>query len=421
MIRIGFITHGLNTGGIERSITRIASLLDRDHFQPVVICLGETGPAAGWLPDDVPVIEIRKRAGNDISATRRLATILRKQEIDLIQSHNWGTLIESVIARKLSRTPAHIHAERGTVLGRVDTGGGLKYRLRALAMRTALRTVSHVMSNAHAVAKRVEERCGYPVNQIEVIPNGVPEISVDNQHAIGRQLRTSLGLSSNATLLGTIGRLHPVKGFDTLLHAISHRFPEFQDMHLVIVGEGDQRVELEAIIKEKSLCDHVHLVGHQENTDEWMAGFDIYVNSSRSEGMSQSICEAMSAGLPIVATDVGDAKQMICREELPCGLVCPSEDARALAKSISGLLSDNELLACYGRNSVDCHRLHYSEKRFIECIEHLYFKTMDRRGSPLAQEKSLPNTTAKVEQSNSQEPETRFQITNRQREATKGT
>ena len=141
MIRIAFVVHGMQVGGIERSVTRIVAGLDRGRFEPVVICLDRTGPAATWLPKDVSLVEIKKRSGNDLASIRRLASVFRNCKIDIVQSHNWGTLIETVIARKIAGVSRHIHAERGTVLGQV-IASGWKHRVRSAAMKVALKTGS---------------------------------------------------------------------------------------------------------------------------------------------------------------------------------------------------------------------------------------------------------------------------------------
>ena len=76
MIRIAFIVHGMQTGGIERSVTRVIKGLNREKFEVIVICLDRSGPAANWLADDIPVFEIKKRSGNDFLAIKRLANLL---------------------------------------------------------------------------------------------------------------------------------------------------------------------------------------------------------------------------------------------------------------------------------------------------------------------------------------------------------
>ena len=147
MVRIAFIVHGMQTGGIERSVTRVIRGLNQEYFEAIVVCLDRTGPAADWLDDDVPVFEIKKRHGNDLLAIKRLANLLRQEEIDIVQSHNWGTLIETVIARKIAGVSHHIHAERGTVLGQV-VAKGWKHLVRSTAMKTALKTCLLYTSDA---------------------------------------------------------------------------------------------------------------------------------------------------------------------------------------------------------------------------------------------------------------------------------
>src|SRR5690606_36596694 len=136
------------------------------------------------------------------------------------QSHNWGTLVECVFARKLVHTPYHVHAERGTVMGMVDAGG-LRYSLRAAAMRMALRPVDRVISSAHAVAHRVEQRSGFPASRIQIISNGVLGVAAENRAAIRREIRQQLGISEHAFLMGSVGRLSHVKGYDLALRAFA--------------------------------------------------------------------------------------------------------------------------------------------------------------------------------------------------------
>ncbi|MCO8122495.1 glycosyltransferase [Stieleria sp. TO1_6] len=376
MIRLGFVVHSLQPGGIERSVTRIVAGLDRELFEPTVICLERSGPAAAWLPNDVPVVEIKKRAGNDLGSVLRLANELRSRKIDLVQSHNWGTLIETVTARKWGGIQAHIHAERGTVMGTLGSGG-VRGRLRALAMRTALRSVDLVTSNAHAVARRVENRCAYPADKIKIIPNGIAGYGCHDHKYHRNQIRKNLGIDNNTLLIGAIGRLHPVKGFDILVTAFSKLSVSHPDVHLVIVGDGQQRPDLENRINLDGVSDRIHLVGHHDRVEGWLKSFDLFVNSSRSEGMSQSMVEAMSVGLPIVATDVGDASRMIVHRPEACGITCPPENDQLLAEAMARLLDDFALRTEYSANGRRIHERYYGVETFNQSMEKLYLDTMN--------------------------------------------
>ena len=379
MVRIAFVVHGMQTGGIERSVTRVIKGLNRESFEPIVVCLGRSGPAANWLADDVPLFEIKKRSGNDLLAIKRLANLLRHQEIDIVQSHNWGTLIETAVARKIAGVDHHVHAERGTVLGQV-VAHGWKHRIRSAAMKAVLKTVDRVMSNSYEVAQRVESRCGYAAERITVIPNGVEGFPDCDQQLAKSEIRNQLGIKADAVLVGSVGRLKHVKGYDILINAFS-QIPD-ENAQLVLIGDGSEKESLKNLVKHRRIENRVHFVGHQNDVSNWLAALDIYDNSSRSEGMSQSIVEAMSIGLPIVATDVGDAKRMLLREPKSSGLICDPNEPSAMAQVIQSLVADTTLRNELGRNSLACHRNYYTESIFNHSFREMYEQVVGKSTNP---------------------------------------
>ncbi|MEE2936848.1 MAG: glycosyltransferase [Planctomycetota bacterium] len=375
---MAFLVHSLRTGGIERSVTRIVNGLNTKLFRPVIICLDRSGPAANWLEVDVDIIEIKKRSGNDFRAVRRLAKVLATQKADILQSHNWGTLMEGGVARRLANTPYHIHAERGTVLGVVEPAG-VKHWIRAVAMGRALRRVDQVLSNSEAVAARVQQRCGYPSDKIVIVPNGVPTIAQCDAERLREQMRAQLGLQQNSTLIGSVGRLAKVKGFDIAVSAFSHLAAEMPDLQLLLVGDGPERDRLEAASVQAGMNERVHMVGRQPDVVPWLAAMDVYFNSSLSEGMSQSIVEAMSVGLPVVATEVGENVNLVKDPDSPCGLICEPNSAESLASSLRAIVKDETQQKWFGNNSRRRHASHYSSSALNDCFESLYLKTVGRR------------------------------------------
>lgn len=371
MITVAFLVHSLRNGGIERSVTRIVNCLDPCEFTPLIICLDQSGPAAAWLEVDVEVIELQKRSGNDLRAVLRLAKVLSQHGVDILQSHNWGTLIEGVIARRLSHTPVHIHAERGTVLGMVEPKGA-KHWVRSVAMAQALKRVDRVISNSSAVAERVQERCGYDASRITIIPNGVPPFALDDREGVRRRLRSQIGLDETSVLIGSVGRLAKVKGFDVAIAAFAALSVDYPKAHLLLVGDGPEQAHLARLAEDSGLSSRIHLVGHQANVQPWLASMDIYLNSSRSEGMSQSIVEAMSAGLPVVATDVGDSDRMIACPGFECGLIAASESVSSLESTLRTILVDKNKRELFSRNALERHSSQYSAQTFRIAIERIY-------------------------------------------------
>jgi len=366
-LRIAYVVHTFDTGGLERCVAHLCNHLDRDRFEPMIICLNRSGTAADWLEREVPIVELSKRTGNDFRVVGRLTKALKDNKIDIVHSHNWGTLLETAVARRRARTPAHIHAERGTVLGTLRERG-LSVRLRGLAMKWALPRVDVVLSNAESTAQKVAQRCGYDASRIHIIPNGVAGHCLDNPQQTRSEFRSQLGIPDSAIVVGSVGRLQPVKQFELAIKAIARLH---DNVHLILVGDGPLAGELTAQANRANVSGRVHLVGHHVNIGRWLDAFDIFVNTSLSEGMSQSILEAMAAGLPMVVTDVGDSKAMVAGAD-PCGLVVCASDVDAFAASLKKLVDNPDLRAETGRNAVSRHDRFYSFSRMISAYEAFY-------------------------------------------------
>src|SRR5690606_28867861 len=136
-----------------------------------------------------------------------------------------------------------------------------------------------------------------------------------------------------------VGRLHPVKGFDLLIQAFALIAPYFPDWDLVILGEGDERPRLQQQIQEADLSQRVQLMGRVGNMAEWYQYADMYVLSSRTEGLSNTLLEAMAAGLPVVAVDCDTGPREIIRDNIDGILVNPPDEPEALAAHLSDLMA----------------------------------------------------------------------------------
>lgn len=348
--------------------------MDRERFLPTIICLQKSGGAAGWIErDDVEIVELKKRPGNDWRIIGKLAGALRERQIDVVHSHNWGTLLETTLARKRARTPVHIHAERGTVLGRVQ-GSGIRFRLRAMAMRWALNRVDTVMSNAVSVAGRVEEACGYSAELIHIIPNGVERPPVENEAKARQQIREEFGIPQSAFVAGSVGRLHAVKGFDIAVQAIDELRRGDREIHLLLVGDGPEEEKLRELVQSLDLNGLVHFAGRRDDIGRWLAAMDIFINTSHSEGMSQSLVEAMAAGLPLVVTDVGDSRLLAGEGEQSCGIVVPPNDAAALARAVMRLSEAPPSINDLARTAQFRHDKRFSVQRMADGFESLYLR-----------------------------------------------
>jgi glycosyltransferase involved in cell wall biosynthesis len=204
-----------------------------------------------------------------------------------------------------------------------------------------------------------------------VITNGVDAPPHDCSGEAANGLRASLGIPTDTKVVGSVGRLVPVKSFETLLQSTALLSESGVPVELILVGEGECRSRLTQIAGDLGIIDHVHLVGEQENVGDWLMTMQLYVNCSLSEGMSQAVLEAMSMGLPIVATDVGANRRLVSGVN-GCGLVVQPGTPQQLADAIRQIVSSSELTHGYAANARRRHTQEYGIERMLSDYEKLY-------------------------------------------------
>lgn len=372
-LRVAFVVHGFGIGGLERSVSYLINHLDPSRFATTVISFTPDREAYQWISrEGTKFHSVCKKRGNDLGLVSRLARILLEERIDIVHSHNWCTLVETFLARRIAGVRRHIHAERGTVLDRGEVSK-VWVALRAIAMRWAIKNASAVITNSVAVARKINDKCGFPSDQVVIIPNGIPIPHCANAEQSRLSVRQQLGISPTGTIVGTVGRLVPVKQFTMAVESVAALVRQNVDVNLVIVGDGPERDTLRQTAADHGISDRVHLVGPRTDVGNWLSSFDIYINTSSSEGMSQAIVEAMACGLPLVVTDVGD-NAILAGGDLPCGLISPKCDTASFARSLRNLIQSPSLLSKFAANARNRHATMYGVETMVKRYENLYEK-----------------------------------------------
>lgn len=196
------------------------------------------------------------------------------------------------------------------------------------------RSVDYVVTNSREIREEVlYDLPTFPPARVRTIWNGVTQPERRPRGA----LRGQLGLGPHAPLIGTVARLVYAKGQDRLIRALSG-LPE---VHCVLAGDGAQRAEFEALARERGVGDRVHFLGHRQDVGVVLADLDLYVVTSRVEGMSSAMLEAMGSGVPVVSTEVSGAREAL--EPLSDGSApgwIVAADTASLVSAIARLLSD---------------------------------------------------------------------------------
>ena len=214
-------------------------------------------------------------------------------------------------------------------------------RLRQWAYPRAHRVVALTEDTARWIEREA------PGSRLAVIPNAVRWPLQDGEPALAPTY------SAGRRYVLAAGRLHPVKGFDRLVTAFATIAERFPDWDLVILGEGDCRTELEQQIHDLGLGERVTLPGRVGNISQWYLASDLYALSSRTEGLSNTLLEAMAAGLAPVAVDCDTGPREIIRDGIDGILVSPPDDADALAAHLSDLMAHPDKRQALARRAVD--------------------------------------------------------------------
>lgn len=340
-VRLLHLVISLEVGGLERVLVNHIRHADRKRFDVSVVCLAGRGRLATEIEaEGVPVYALDVHGRGLGRGVRRLVAELRRLKPDVIHTHNLSAHLLGATAARVAGVPVIVHTKHGRY-------GALSWR-RALGMRIASGLSSVVVPVSEDCAREALSSEGVSPRKIRVIHNGV---DVETLTPGDRFTRAP---GSRAV---SVGRLAEVKDYPTLLRAarqVSDALPAFR---LDLVGDGPERASLERLRSELDLDRQVTLLGERHDVPMRLQAADVFVLSSTSEGLSLGLLEALAAGLPIVATQVGGNAEIVTDGET--GRLVPPENPGALAAALLDLLTDPARLSAMGRAA-----RHRAEERF---------------------------------------------------------
>lgn len=316
----------LSAGGTERLVIEICRHLSAD-IDFTVCCLDEPGQWAAELGQlGIPVVSLARTPGFHPSLAIQVGRLLSSQRIDVVHCHHYSPYVYGLLATVLHPRVRLVFTEHGRLS---DAPPSRKRRFVNPVLACWPGRVCAVSADLkqHMVAE------GFPARRIEVLHNGI-EVGGRPRPWQRQAAREALGLSPRAFVVGTVGRLDPVKNLPVLLRAHAVLVAERPDAQLVLVGEGAERAALQAEARNLGIAGSVHFVGYRQDVRVLMSAFDVYVNCSTYEGVSLTILEAMASTLPVVATRVGGNAEVVVDHET--GRLVPGYP-RALAGALLDL------------------------------------------------------------------------------------
>jgi len=371
-IRIMHVVDHLGKGGLENGLVNLINGLDPDRFEHVVYAMRRLGPNADRLPANVRVICLGKKDTDFPIQVRRLARDIREVDPHIVHSRNWGA-VEAVAAARWLRSCAIVHSEHGleSDAHAREPRRRIWFRRVAFELATRVLAVSYQLRDLHA------RRTGFAARRIDVIHNGVDGKRFFADAAARSRMRAEMGIAGDEFCIGCVGNLLPVKDYMTALRAAERIGGVLKRWRLVIAGEGSERPKLETFINEHpEWKGHVFLLGTSDRIRDLLNAMDVYVLPSLSEGISNSLLEAMSTGLPVIASDTGGNPEVVVDGE--SGLLFPVGDAVKLAEQLISLERRPELREELSRRAVCRVREEFSIDSMVRNYARLY-ESLGRR------------------------------------------
>ncbi|MDR3543071.1 MAG: glycosyltransferase [Desulfosporosinus sp.] len=365
--RILHIIGGGEIGGAEQHVLSLLNDLDRSYFYPHLACLTHGPLAALARKTNIPTQTFPMGFPLDLSPLPRLTRWARQKGINLIHTHGSRANLLGRLGAKWLGIPCltTVHSSLAH-----DYLSPWSARLAIGLDRLTLPLASEIITVSNHLAHEVALRGG---QNITTIYNGQSPLTFADPTHARQQFRKQWGIPTNAFVIGTIGRLHPTKGQIHLIKAANQLGLKFPNLHLLLIGDGPLRQDLESELRLNPLPNT--LTGYLPNAYKALPAMDLFVLPSVSEGMGLVLLESMQAGVPIVASAVGGIPEVVRAGK--DGLLVPPGDVTGFIEACAAII-ENPKLAKSLVDSAHGRWLSFSIESMVRETEQVYTRILDQ-------------------------------------------
>jgi glycosyltransferase involved in cell wall biosynthesis len=365
-IRVAQVLETIHLGGVEQRVRTIVRGLDPDRYEHLVICT----QALGDIPDQLrecgaTVVEVGVfRSRIDLRAIRKAYRALRAFKPDIVHGGVFEGVIMGVLAGKMARVPVIISEETSDPAVRRRTGHFFAEALYHLSDVT--------IGVSPFIARYLTGTLKIPPPKVRMIANAVTSPQVSRSRAA----LAEFGIPPDSIVFGTLGRLLDAhKGTSDAIRAFADLSLK-QRTDLLIVGIGPDEAMLRELSASLGVSDRIHFAGYRGDPYPLLSALDVFMHPARYEAFGMVVAEAMFAGLPVVATDVGGVPDVVAKDETAL-LVSPN-DVPALSRAMARLAGDGQLRAKLGKAGLARANAQFSEARYLIEIDSLYREFLAR-------------------------------------------
>jgi sugar transferase (PEP-CTERM/EpsH1 system associated) len=371
---IAHVVYRFAVGGLENGVVNLINHMPHHRWRHVVIALTEVDPgfSARISRKDVDCLSLHKPPGQGLWLYPKLWRLLRQLRPAIVHTRNLGAL-EFQVPAALARVPGRIHGEHGRDADDVDGTNR-----RHILMRRLYRHFVHQhIALGNELGGYLQHKVGVPAAMLHTIYNGVDQTRF--RPAPQRQPIEGCPFADPGLwLLGTVGRMQTVKAQPVLAQAfvlaVQAQPALRQRLRLVMVGGGALQAECQAILQAAGMSDLAWLPGERADVPDVMRGLDCFALPSLAEGISNTILEAMSTALPVLATRVGANAELVA--EGTSGYLVPAGDAKALAEGVLRMASDPVAARSMGQAGRQLVEQRFSLQAMVAAYESVYRRVL---------------------------------------------
>jgi len=355
-------------GGPEKTILVGAAQVDPSRFSVTVTYIRDLRDREFDLDQrardlGVDFRPMTERSSFDPGVFNQLYRLIRELKIDIVHAHDYKT---NILALPVCSFAGAIPLSTAHGWAGVSTKEQLYYRLD----RWVMARYPLVVAVSAAIKSSLVESGADPA-RVQVLHNAVDTEVFRAEQEAGKELRRDLQIPAESVVLGAVGRLSPEKRFDLLLELTAKL-----GVCAVLVGDGPDRGPLEEQARELGISDRVLFLGYRSDAMECHQIFDVYVQTSDTEGVPNAVLEAMSLEVPVVATNVGGTPELI--EDGAHGLLVPAGDVDQLARAVRETVDNPESAATRIKNARARVKRRFSFSRRMEQLEKIYEELVER-------------------------------------------
>jgi glycosyltransferase involved in cell wall biosynthesis len=332
--RVMHVMSSRTMGGTERMLTHLIPNFDKKRFESCLVCFNSSSMLTReWRDSGIEVYHLDVDSAISVKGAWRILWFMRRWRPDILYVYGLRANLMTRIAKLFYKVPVFITGQQG-----IEDWKG---RLAVFLEKSTSFWVDKYIGVSKACCDMLARREKIPSFKLEVVHNGICLDVPKDVQTRANNIKQKYKFPEGAFVVGSVGRLQPVKGHEYLIEAACEVVKKYPETFFVILGQDYRNGELQKLVKDKNLESRFLFPGYSKDVASWLATFDLFVLPSLSEGLPVVALEALFMRCPVVATDVGGTGEAIEHEKT--GLLVPPADPKSLADAMIRMYESNDL------------------------------------------------------------------------------